>query len=179
MVMTPGELRLYNSRRQRVYQDLDEIVRLIDALCCHRVYAEQWLPKAGIAGRTFDLRMVVIDGQVRHIVPRLSRTPMTNLHLLNSRGDWSMVRERLRPDACEHLLETCRRTLACFPHSLYAGLDVVISPDFRRHVVLEVNAFGDQLPGILCEGRDTYSWEVNCALKAREGERVKQYAECA
>ncbi len=46
------------------------------------------------------------------------------------------------------------------PESLYAGVDVVISPGFRRHAVLEINAFGDLLPGVLFEGLDTYTAEL-------------------
>ena len=34
----------------------------------------------------------------------------------------------------------------CFPKSLYAGIDLRISPDYQHHQVLEVNAFGDLLP---------------------------------
>jgi hypothetical protein len=49
------------------------------------------MPKAGIDGRTFDLRVLVIAGRARHAVARLSRGPMTNLHLLNERGDPARV----------------------------------------------------------------------------------------
>ena len=56
----------------------------------------------------------------------------------------------------------------CFPRSLYAGLDVVIEPDFQTARILEVNAFGDLLPRTLYEGRDTYSWEVGEALRQQE-----------
>jgi hypothetical protein len=60
----------------------------------------------------------------------------------------------------------------CFPHSLYAGIDLHIAPDFRRHNVLEVNAFGDLLPDVFCDGLDTYETELSvmlngdCALAA-------------
>jgi hypothetical protein len=65
--------------------------------------------------------------------------------------------------------ETCRRAAAHFPRSLHAGLDVLISPDFRRHAVLEVNAFGDLLPGITCDGRDTYADELAAVGATRTG----------
>ena len=47
------------------------------------------MPKAGLAGHVFDLRVVVIAGRARHAVVRMSRGPMTNLHLLNRRGAFS------------------------------------------------------------------------------------------
>ena len=50
-----------------------------------------------------------------------------------------------------------------------AGVDLLIAPGFRRHAVLEVNAFGDLLPGITCDGLDTYAAEVAAWLEATAG----------
>jgi glutathione synthase/RimK-type ligase-like ATP-grasp enzyme len=167
VVRSRDETRLYNSRRLRVLTRQAEIAELVDALAPHRIYAERWVPKAGIDGSTFDLRLVVIGGRVRQLLPRLSRGPMTNLHLLNRRGDPEAVRARMRVEAWEALLETAGRTAALFPGSLYAGLDVLVEPGFRRHAVAEVNAFGDLLPGVLCEGRETYDWEIAAVAGGR------------
>jgi hypothetical protein len=155
-----GELRLYNSRRLRVHRDPGEIAGLIDALCRHRVHVEQWLPKAGFSGRVCDLRVVVIARRARHVVVRLSRGPMTNLHLLNDRDSPEALRARMGSASWEAALGTCERAMACFPASLYAGIDLLVSPGFRRHAVLEVNAFGDLLPGSLADGADTYEAEL-------------------
>jgi hypothetical protein len=161
MVRTDGELRLYNSRRLRTYTDVREIATLIDALAPHRVHIEQWLPKAGIDGRVFDLRVVVIDGRARHTVARLSRTPITNLHLLNDRADPGAIRRRMGEDAWRAAMATCERVMReCFPNSLHGGVDLLVSTDFRRHAILEVNAFGDLLPGVTCDGVDTYAAEI-------------------
>lgn len=155
------ELHLYNSRRIRVYEDVSEIRELVDELCRHRVYAEQWLPKAGIDGRTFDLRVVVIAGQAMHSVVRLGQHPMTNLNLLGGRGNLEEVVRRIGSAGWATVQRTCERVMTtCFPRSLYAGIDVRISPDYRHHQVLEVNAFGDLLPGVLHDGRDTYASEI-------------------
>lgn len=155
-----GELRLYNSRRIRVYRDWREIAELIDALCRHRVHVEQWLPKAGLDNRTFDLRVVVIAGRACHTVARLSRSPLTNLHLLNERGDPDAVRERVGRAAWDAAMLDCERAMECFPESLYAGIDLLFTPDFRRRAVIEVNAFGDLLPGVFWRGRDAYTSEL-------------------
>ncbi|HEY3321300.1 MAG TPA: hypothetical protein VGP72_12590 [Planctomycetota bacterium] len=53
------------------------------------------MPKAGIADHTFDLRIVTIAGQPRHTVLRLSKAPMTNLHLGAHRGALQEVRSRM------------------------------------------------------------------------------------
>lgn len=165
VVRVDGEVQLYNSRRVRVITRLEEIAEVIDALCRHRVHVERWLPKAGLEGKCFDLRLVSINGEPRHGVARLSRSPMTNLHLLNGRAAVERVRERMRPEAWDALLETCRRTAAAFPRSLQAGIDLLIGPDYRRHAVGEVNAFGDLLPGVFYEGRDTYTAQIEAVLQ--------------
>ena len=141
---------------------------MIDVLCRERVHVEQWIPKASLDGMAFDLRVVVIAGRPCHIVPRLSRTPMTNLHLKNRRGDVEALRSRMEPDDWDSALATCRRALDAFPGCHYAGVNLLIAPGYRRHAVLEVNAFGDLLPDITCDGWDTYAAEVVAWL---EGDR--------
>jgi glutathione synthase/RimK-type ligase-like ATP-grasp enzyme len=160
-----NELRLYNSRRIRVYQDVSDIRQLVDELCRHRVYVEPWLPKAGIDGRTFDLRIVVIAGRAMHSVVRLGRHPMTNLNLLGGRGNLEEVLQRIGSVGWAKIQRTCEQVMTgCFPKSLYAGIDLRISPDYQHHQVLEVNAFGDLLPNELCDGRDTYETEIIAML---------------
>ena len=159
------KLRLYNSRRIRVYEDVGEIGQLVDELCRHRVYVEQWLPKAGIDGRTFDLRIAVIARQAMHAVVRLGRHPMTNLNLLGGRGNLEKVSERIGSAGWAAIQRTCERVMTtCFPGSLYAGIDLRISPEYRHHQVLEVNAFGDLLPDVLFNGKDTYETEILATL---------------
>jgi glutathione synthase/RimK-type ligase-like ATP-grasp enzyme len=160
-----NELHLYNSRRIRLYQDVDEIAALVDELCRHRVYVERWLPKAGIDGRTFDLRVVVIGRRAMHSVVRLGRHPMTNLNLLGGRGSLEQVSQKIGSVGWAGIQRTCEEVMTtCFPESLYAGIDVRVSPDFRHHQVLEVNAFGDLLPDVLCNGKDTYETEIENLL---------------
>jgi hypothetical protein len=165
VVRQGGALRLYNTRRIRVCQDVCQIATLIDALCYHRVHVEHWLPKAGLDNLAFDLRIVVIGGRAQHVVVRQSQSPMTNLHLLNTRGDPDAVRARMGAAAWAAARRTCEQVAACFPASLYAGIDLLIAPDYRRHAVLEVNAFGDLLPGALHDGIDTYTAEVLALLE--------------
>lgn len=161
MVTAQDGIRLYNSRRIRLIEDPGQIRDLINALCRQRVHVEYWLPKADHQGRAFDLRVLVIAGQVRHIVVRLSQTPMTNLHLLNARADVGPLLDRLNRTDWQ---QTCRRA-ACQFNSLYAGLDVMFTPDCGHHAVLEVNAFGDLLPGILDNGQDTFTAEIQAVFR--------------
>jgi hypothetical protein len=153
--------RLYNTRRLRTLSRPAEIAELVDALCRHPVHVERWIPKAGLAGATFDLRVLVVAGEPAHAVVRLARGPITNLHLQGTRADSTLLRERMPATAWEELLDTCRRTGALFPRSLQVALDLAVCPGFRRHRVLEVNAFGDLLKGITYAGRTTYQAEVD------------------
>jgi hypothetical protein len=151
---------LYNTRRVRTLTDRKEIAALVDALVPHGIYAERWLPKAGLDGRALDLRVLVIGGKAMHTVVRQSRTPMTNLHLLNARGDLEKLRARMGESAWAESRRVCERSAACFPQSLHVGVDLLVSPSLRKFAVAEVNAFGDLLPGVKWEGRDTYETEI-------------------
>lgn len=169
MVRTADGLRLYNSRRIRTLRDFRDIRCLIDALLREGARVERWVPKAGLDGCACDLRVVVIAGQPRHTVVRLSRGPMTNLHLKNRRGDPSAVRERLGADGWAALRATCQQAATLFSHSLQCAFDVVIPSGWRRHLVVEVNAFGDLLPGILDDGEDTYTAELRAGMHSIGG----------
>jgi len=172
VVSQGNELLLYNSRRVRVHTDVREIVKLVDELCHHKMFVEQWLPKAGIGGKTFDLRIVVIARQARHTVVRLSRHPLTNLHLLGGRGSLEQVLERMEDCAWAEARRTCEQVMTnCFPKSLYAGIDLRIAPGYQRHSVLEVNAFGDLIPEVFYDGLDTYETEI-CAAQSEFSTRV-------
>jgi glutathione synthase/RimK-type ligase-like ATP-grasp enzyme len=155
-----GGARLYNSRKLITYNSISTVRKLIDALCKHRVHVERWLPKAGFEDRVFDLRVVVIGGKAQHVLVRLAQGPMTNLHLRNDRGDWERVLERIGEAAWSEARASCERALRCFPKSLYAGVDLMFTPGFRKHAILEVNAFGDYHRNVFVNGLDTYAAEL-------------------
>ncbi len=129
---------LYNSLRIRTYTDEAEVAALIDTLCADGVHVERWLPKAGLHGRTIDLRVLVVAGRATHVVVRSSTSPMT-----------------------------AEAAAACFPRTLHAGVDLLLAPGWHRSVVCEVNAFGDLLPGVLHEGRDTYAEQLHAVRTGR------------
>jgi hypothetical protein len=154
------QTRLYNSRRVRTIFDVTEIRRLIDALCRHRVHVEQWIPKAAHHNQVFDLRAVVIGGKVRHCIVRLSDSPMTNLHLLNGRTSLDSLSGQMPPGTWASAVDTCQNAALLFPGSLHCGIDLMFQPGYRQHHILEINAFGDLLPGLLDQGQSTYEAEI-------------------
>lgn len=122
--------------------------------------AEQWFPKAMINGRTFDLRVLVIAGECKHIVARTSRSPITNLHLGNKRGDISEIRDRVGNITWQEALSVCEQAAQVFPRCHYLAVDLMISSDHQRLAIAEINAFGDLLPGVLVNGLESYSAEI-------------------
>jgi glutathione synthase/RimK-type ligase-like ATP-grasp enzyme len=165
MVRADGALYLYNSRQMQTYTDQVSIAELIDAMCAHRVHIEEWIPKASHAGQTFDLRIVMIAGDVRHVVVRMSHRPMTNLHLLNARTDIDSLLQQIGIEDWVSAKQTCQQVAQSF-RSLYCGIDLMFTPTYKQHAVLEVNAFGDLLPGVLDNGQDTYTAEIMAMIEA-------------
>jgi hypothetical protein len=172
LVRAHGSVRLYNSRKIRCYTDERDLAALVNTLCREGVQVEHWLPKATLDEHgNFDLRFVVIAGRAEHVVMRHSKSPMTNLHLLNHRGDVDGLRERMGTLPWSALQTTCEQAMSIFPKSLYAGIDLLLMPGLRRHAVLEMNAFGDLLPKVLHHGLDTYAAEV--AAMSLEGSHAR------
>ena len=150
-----GRPRLYVTKRPRVLTREFEIAWLVDTLGMEEMLVERWLPKARHAGRGFDVRAVTIGGNVRHVVGRASSSPFTNLNL---------DAHRILPDELQTLLgedwydliDVAERAAAALPDAGTLGIDLLVRPCRRRFAVLEANAFGDYLPGLLHAGRSTY-----------------------
>jgi hypothetical protein len=161
-----GEMsHLYATRKPRVYRDRPTIEGIVNALCRERVHVETWVPKAGMCGKTFDVRVVVIRGHACHLMLRLASGPITNLHLDGAtKGDEALLLQTTDVAVVTLVRETAERAAACFPDSLCVGVDVALTPTFRDARVLEVNAFGDLLEGVTWRGADTYTWAVRAAL---------------
>ncbi|MEQ9065602.1 MAG: hypothetical protein RLO18_02700, partial [Gimesia chilikensis] len=114
---------------------------------------------------------VVITGQARHTVVRESRSPLTNLHLGNRRGDGERLQELLGPERWRALMEVCEQAAGVYPESFQVGVDLLLTPGFRQALILELNAFGDLLPGILWEGEETYQSEINSLVTDYAGRK--------
>jgi len=164
LVREGGEVRLYNSIQIQSYRNLNDIRILFDALLPEGVVVERWVPKATWQGQSCDLRIVVIGGEARHGVLRLSRSPMTNLHLGNERGDLAALQAALGPGRWAEMMAVAEGAMAAFPGFHCAGIDLLCAMGFRRPQVLEINAFGDLLPRVSHRGEDTYGAQVLAML---------------
>lgn len=156
---------LHNSLRVRCYTDEREAAAVVDRLAPDGLHVERWLPKASLAGRSADLRVLVVAGRATHAVVRTSRHPLTNLHLGGTRGDLAAA-VAAAGGHWREALDICERAAACFPRTLCVGVDLLPAIGWRRFAVGEVNAFGDLLPRLTglpggpAEGLDTYAAQI-------------------
>lgn len=160
---TGEALKFYNALKVSTYEKEKEIRPLIDFLAKESVIVEKWMPKASLpSNAVFDFRILVIKGKAMHAVVRTSRSPMTNLHLGNQRGDLDEVIELIGKDRWQMVCSLAEQAVQAMPNMHYAGVDVMLSnhSDFRNAYLLEVNAFGDLLPHVLLNGMDSYTTEV-------------------
>lgn len=145
--------RVYNHLRVVRHTERSVVARLVDHVAAQGAYAERWIAKPRVPGSRelhHDLRVVAFRGMPRQRIARLSASPLTNLHLGNARSapHWHGDAEAAAIAAAG------AGAASAFPHSHMIGLDVVVRG--AEAVVLEANAFGDLLPGLVHEGRTTY-----------------------
>jgi glutathione synthase/RimK-type ligase-like ATP-grasp enzyme len=165
-----GRVYPYNTRTIRVIDGEAEVARLIAALAGHALIAQEWVPKAGFAGQSADLRVLWLDGALAHGVLRTGRGPMTNLHLGGQRHGLQALRARVEAGVWQRLEQDCARVAGALPGMLHLGIDVALLAGLRAHRVLEVNAFGDRLHGVLQEGCTPQALQVRALRRRWEGE---------
>ena len=168
MVSTNKSLQLFNSLKVFTYTNESAIAALVNSMVAENIFAEVWLPKATINDRFFDVRVLVIAGKARHTVIRTSKHVLTNLHLGNRRGDLNEFIAIIGNNKLQEIKQLAEQAAACFPKSLYMGIDILLTADLRKTVVLEINAFGDLLPGLIDDGETGYEAQINAMVKKQE-----------
>lgn len=154
-----GRPRLFVTKRPRILLKEFEIALLIDTLAMEDILVEEWLPKARQSGVPFDLRLVCIGGEVCHVVGRSRSSPFTNLNLDADRIQYEMVAETLG-DAWPDVVSLASAAAKAIPDAFTLGIDLLPGPRGRSLALLEANAFGDYLPGLLYRNQTTYEAEV-------------------
>lgn len=152
LVQGAGGPRLYNSKRMSRYHLAGDVKSLVNLLAGQQAYAEAWLPKPRAGNGHYDIRVLTLGGQPAHRVARIGTRMMTNLHLDNRRAATDSLLDAASSTALESV---ARQAAQAFPASHVIGLDVVAQRGAAH--VLEANAFGDLLPGLLWQGQDTYT----------------------
>lgn len=152
MVDGAGGPLLFNTKRLQRYHEPQRIAALIELICQQHAYLEGWVDKPRTGNGHYDVRVLTLAGKAAHRVARAGEFAMTNLHLDNRR---QAVAELLTPRQQQRLQMVAEQAARVFPGSSVIGLDIV--PGRDSSLVLEANAFGDLLPGLLWQGQDTYA----------------------
>ncbi|MFB7813973.1 STM4014 family protein [Paenibacillus chitinolyticus] len=149
----------YNAMKLRRYTDESAIRQVLNWLLRHGAHVEQWIAKASYGDRTFDIRQLVVAGEACHSIARVSRTPITNLHLRSDR--MSVDDLGLAPDIRAEAAACAVKALAAFPRSLAAGVDVLLDSATHAPYILDMNPFGDLLYRVVHKGMDPYEWQMS------------------
>lgn len=162
------EGQFYNSRLVRRLEGLFGLLQPLAFIRHEGAIVQRGIPMAQIDGQNFDVRVVCVNAKPAAVIFRLSPHPMTNLHLGGRRGDYELCRAAIPTREWLDALDHCAGAAACFD-SVIAGVDLLFERGFRRHYVLEVNAFGDFFPGWTdASGRSIHALELE-ASAARFG----------
>lgn len=164
MEQSRGKTIFFNEGRLRKYTRSEEIATLMNWLCAEGAQIERWMPKATLDQRAYDIRQLVAGGQAGHAIMRLSRTPITNLHLRNERmlpAEAGLDEQRM-----SLVRSAAQAAMSAFPNSWSAGIDVMLTSGSNpRAYVLDVNPFGDLLYRVEHHGLGTYEWEMELLRK--------------
>lgn len=137
----PG--RLVNTKRLRTFINPDDILPLLDGLLSIGCIVERWYPKAGYRDFSYDLRAVYQEGRLDFLLARLSKGPITNLHLNNHPLEASKL--GLPVHVTASIEELCGRALQCYPGLGSAGIDILLECGSLRPRIIEINGQGDLL----------------------------------
>jgi hypothetical protein len=165
--MAAGGPQLFVSKRPRVVTRESQIEWLVDKLADEELLVEDWLPKSRWNGHPFDVRVVTIGGHARHAVGRANASPFTNLNLDATRIERAELVGYLGRTwkSVESLSAAAARQL---PGAGMLGIDLLIRPSGKQPVLLEANAFGDNLPGLLWQGMSTWDAQLQSICTAQE-----------
>jgi hypothetical protein len=152
----------YNSRLVRRLTGI-ELGSAVEFVVNEGAIVQRGIPMGQIDGQNFDVRVVCVNAKPAAVIFRLSPHPMTNLHLGGRRGDYEHCRAAIPTREWLDALDHCAEAAACFD-SVIAGVDLLFERGFRRHYVLEVNAFGDFFPGWTdASGRSIHALELEAS----------------
>ncbi|GFI64633.1 hypothetical protein IMSAG185_00222 [Lachnospiraceae bacterium] len=128
--------RMYRLEGKKAADFLDRLLKL-DCV------VERWHGKASWQGYCYDLRVILQAGRVDYILPRLSKGPITNLHLNNHSVEFEEL--HLERKTTERIKEVCLRAAECYPGLGSMGMDVLLEQGSLEPRIIEINAQGDLL----------------------------------
>ena len=120
---------------------------------------EQVIPKARLDNAFMDCRVLVINGEPTFTVVRQNTHPITNLHLGGWRGDLKTFFQSIAQTTWDQTMNSCR-TISRLHDCFHLGIDILFEPGFKRHRIIEANAFGDLLPNLYKDDLSVYGYQI-------------------
>lgn len=137
----PQENCLMNTKKMRRLEEREDILVFLSRLLAMDCLVERWYAKAEHQGFTYDLRVVVQDGQMDFCLARLSKGPITNLHLNNHP---LLVSELQLPPSVLYAAESLAvESVRLYPGLKTAGIDILLEKGSLRPRIIEMNGQGD------------------------------------
>lgn len=156
----------YSNYKVNRFTEKNKIQTLINWVLDNGAHIESWIPKAKHHKKAFDTRSFVIDKESKYLLTRLSKTPITNLHLKNERANSSEIMTKSNLQIVRSASED---VMNIFNKSLYSGIDVVTTEDNKPYII-DVNPFGDLFHNLLGTDQNVYFLEIKKALEIIRGE---------
>ncbi len=165
------EYGLVNTKCLRRFTKPEEIISLLDGILKLDCVVERWYAKAQYQGFSYDLRAVVLDGKIDYLLGRLSRGPVTNLHLNNR----PLKAEKLGIplSVLEDIDRLCRRAADCFTGLRCAGIDILLERGSLKPRIIEMNAQGDLIYQDLFHENRIYRHQAEMMLNWLDGRDCK------
>lgn len=132
---------LVNTKRLRRFTNKEEIIPLLRRILELDCIVERWYPKSEYQGYSYDLRAVMQEGQLDFLLARLSKGPITNLHLNNHPVEIAML--GLPQHTLEEIEQICEESMASFPGLRSAGIDILLEKGSMQPRIIEMNGQGD------------------------------------
>ncbi len=136
----PYQGNSYLTAKIQQYRQKEDIQLIIDGVLQQENLVEQWLPKASVKHKTYDLRIVCLDGEIIWRVVRTSSQPITNLHLQNQAYRFESL--ELSAAKVAEIDTLCQNAMRLFPGIRLAGIDVLLTTSLTPYII-EINGQGD------------------------------------
>ncbi len=138
--LCPG-VGLVNTKRLRRFSNWEDIFPLLDEILKLDCILERWYAKAEYQGFSYDLRAVMQDGKMDFLLARLSKGPITNLHLNNH--PLRIEELQLSESVIHSVTAVCQQAMECFPGLRSAGIDILLEKGSLHPRIIEMNGQGD------------------------------------
>ncbi len=155
--------RLVNTKKLWRITSREQVFLLLDRILGLGCVVERWYAKAAHQGCYYDLRAVMQDGRLDFLLARLSRGPITNLHLNNHP---LRVKELGLPDdVIREVIQLCRQAMECYPGLQSAGIDILLEKGSLKPRIIEMNGQGDLVYQDIFDGNIIYRRQAELAKR--------------